>query len=51
MGKFITNRQPEYPTHLLIDKNGKIRKVVNSIKELAPFLQKEIEKDSSPVIH
>jgi len=34
----------EYPTHLLIDKTGKIIKVVNSIEELAPFLKKETEK-------
>ncbi|MEO8171854.1 MAG: TlpA disulfide reductase family protein [Sediminibacterium sp.] len=31
----------EYPTHLLIDKNGKILKVVNRIEELVPFLKKE----------
>ena len=33
-----------YPTDLLIDRTGKIIKVVNSIKELEPFLKKEIEK-------
>jgi thiol-disulfide isomerase/thioredoxin len=30
-----------YPTHLLIDRNGKIIKVVNRIEELIPFLNKE----------
>jgi len=28
-----------YPTHILIDRNGKIVKVVNTIEELAPFLE------------
>jgi hypothetical protein len=31
----------EYPTHLLIDKNGKILKVVNRINDLIPFLKRE----------
>lgn len=30
----------QYPTHLLIDKTGKIVKIVNSIDELVPFLEK-----------
>ena len=34
----------EYPTHLLVDKTGKIIKVVNTIEELVPFLTKEIAK-------
>lgn len=33
-----------YPTHLLVDKNGRIVKVVNSIKELEPFIKSEAEK-------
>ncbi len=33
-----------YPTHMLIDKKGEIVKVVNSIKELEPFLKIEAEK-------
>ena len=33
----------EYPTHLLIDKTGKIIKVVNSIEELEPFLKKRLK--------
>lgn len=37
----------EYPTHLLIDKTGKIVKVVNSIEELKPFLKKEAAKNKS----
>lgn len=35
----------EYPTHILIDRTGKIVKVVNSIEELIPFLKKETEKN------
>jgi thiol-disulfide isomerase/thioredoxin len=31
----------EYPTHLLIDRNGKIVKVVNRIEDLIPFINKE----------
>jgi len=34
----------EYPTQLLIDKTGRIVKVVNRIDELEPFLKKEIAK-------
>lgn len=34
----------EYPTQLLIDKTGKIVKVVNNIKELEPFLKKELAR-------
>ena len=30
-----------FPTHLLIDRNGKIVKVVNGIEDLIPFLNKE----------
>ncbi|MFT4019001.1 MAG: TlpA disulfide reductase family protein, partial [Agriterribacter sp.] len=33
-----------YPTHLIIGKNGTIRKVVCSLEELKPFLKKEMEK-------
>ncbi len=36
----------QYPTHLLIDKEGKIRKVVNKIEELIPFLNLETEKNT-----
>jgi thiol-disulfide isomerase/thioredoxin len=32
-----------YPTHLLVDKNGIIRKVTNSIDDLLPSLEKEIK--------
>lgn len=34
----------EFPTHILIDKNGKIIKVVNTIDDLIPFLKRETEK-------
>ncbi len=34
----------EYPTHILIDKNGKIVKVVNSVEDIIPFLKKETER-------
>lgn len=33
-----------FPTHILIDKNGKVVKVVNSVDDLIPFLKKEIGK-------
>ena len=36
----------EYPTHLLIDRNGKIMKVVNRIDDLVPFLKKELAKNT-----
>lgn len=46
MDNYMTNQLEinMYPTHLLIGSNGKIVKVVNSIKELAPFLKAEIAK-------
>ena len=34
-----------YPTHLLIDRNGKIIKVVNTLKEMEPFLKREMSRD------
>ena len=42
---YMTNKLhiSEYPTHFLIDTNGKILKVVNRIEELTPFLTKQIE--------
>lgn len=33
-----------YPTHILIDKSGKIVKIVNRIDDLIPFLKKELQK-------
>ena len=36
----------EFPTHLLINKHGKIIKVVNRIEDLAPFLKKELATDT-----
>jgi thiol-disulfide isomerase/thioredoxin len=33
-----------YPTHLLIDKSGKIVKIVNRIDDLIPFLKRETAK-------
>ena len=36
-----------YPTHLLIDRTGKIIKVVNKLDELEPFLKKAVEKPGS----
>lgn len=35
-----------YPTHILIDKNGKIVKVVNDISDLVPYIDKEANKAS-----
>ena len=31
-----------YPTHILVDKKGKIVKVTNSVDDMIPFLEKEI---------
>jgi thiol-disulfide isomerase/thioredoxin len=31
-----------FPTHILVNKQGKIVKVVNNIQELIPFLKKEV---------
>jgi len=36
----------EFPTHLLINKNGKIIKVVNRIEDLVPFIKKELARDT-----
>ena len=36
----------QYPTHLLIDRKGKIKKVVNTVGDLKPFLQKEVNLKS-----
>lgn len=46
MDNYITDKLNinMYPTHLLIDRSGKIIKVTNSVEELEPFLKKEIEK-------
>jgi thiol-disulfide isomerase/thioredoxin len=33
-----------FPTHILIDPNGKVVKVVNSVNDLIPFLRKETGK-------
>jgi thiol-disulfide isomerase/thioredoxin len=34
-----------YPTHILIDKNGKVVKVVNAISDLVPYIDKEANKE------
>ena len=31
-----------YPTHILLDRAGKIVKVVNRIDELKPFIEKQL---------
>ena len=36
----------EYPTHLLIDKHGKIIKVTDSIDDMIPFIEKQTKKVS-----
>jgi thiol-disulfide isomerase/thioredoxin len=36
----------EFPTHLLVNKNGKIIKVVNRIEDLVPFIKKELARDT-----
>lgn len=42
MKDFMTNNLAitQYPTHLLIDKDGKVVKITNRIEELIPFLEK-----------
>lgn len=47
MQDYMTNRLKitTYPTHLLIDRKGKIRKVVNRIEDLVPFLKNETAKE------
>ncbi len=35
-----------YPTHILIDKDGKIVKVVNAISDLIPYIAKQGNKAS-----
>ena len=35
----------QFPTHILIDKEGKIKKVVNNIEDILPFLTIETEKN------
>lgn len=46
MNNYITDKLnvTEYPTHLLIDKNGKIIKVVNRIDDLVPFLDRILSR-------
>lgn len=46
MDDYMTNKLDIsfYPTHLLIDRTGKIIKVVNSLQEMRPFLKREMEK-------
>jgi peroxiredoxin len=48
MDNYMTDKLgvDQYPTHILVNREGKIIKVTNSIKELAPFLKKEVEKTS-----
>lgn len=46
MENYMTNKLnvTEYPTHILVDRNGKIIKVVNRIEDMIPFLKNETEK-------
>ena len=46
MEKYISDslKITGYPTHILIDRNGKIVKVVNTVDELIPFLEKELNE-------
>lgn len=36
----------EYPTHILVNKNEKIIKVVNAVSDLIPFIEKQTKKIS-----
>ncbi|MBE7168999.1 MAG: TlpA family protein disulfide reductase [Williamsia sp.] len=55
LGDYMTNKLKisMYPTYLLIDRTGRIAKVVNSIEEIKPFLKTAVEKlhDSTPAQH
>ena len=48
MMNYLTNKLniTEYPTHLLIDRNGKILKIVSRIDDLIPFLNNQTGKKS-----
>jgi hypothetical protein len=48
MQQYITQKlnTTAYPTHILINRNGKIVKVVNKIEDLLPFLTIETEKNT-----
>ena len=48
MMNYLTNKLniTEYPTHLLIDGNGKILKIVSRIDDLIPFLNNQTGKKS-----
>jgi thiol-disulfide isomerase/thioredoxin len=35
-----------YPTHILVDKNGRILKVTNSINDLIPFIERQVGKNT-----
>ncbi|HMD00241.1 MAG TPA: hypothetical protein VKH37_08805 [Ferruginibacter sp.] len=48
-GKYLGNLYTSFgidgfPTHILINKKGQIIKVVNSFREMAPFLEQEASK-------
>lgn len=46
MDSYMTNKLNVnmYPTHLLVDRTGKIIKVTNSVEELDSFIKREMEK-------
>jgi thiol-disulfide isomerase/thioredoxin len=48
MQQYITQKlnTTAYPTHILINRNGKIVKVVNKIEDLLPFITIETEKNT-----
>jgi len=49
-GNYMINRLniSAYPTHSLIDRNGRIVKVTNTIEELIPFLTKIAKPGTNP---
>ncbi len=46
MTSFMANqlKVTQYPTHILVDKNGIIKKVVNKIEDLEPFIEREVNR-------
>ncbi|MDQ3277567.1 MAG: TlpA family protein disulfide reductase [Bacteroidota bacterium] len=47
-GEYMTDKLKvtEYPTHILVDRNGKIVKVTNTVEDMIPSLEQQIGKTS-----
>ena len=46
-GEYMTDKLEIgiYPTHILVNRNGKIVKVTNTLEDMIPSLEREIEKN------